>query len=318
METLKPDTEHVFITGASGCVGHYLIQECLKQPHLHIHVLVRHPKKLQFSSKDFQRITIHQGDFKAIEDHKDTIHQMDYIIHSVTEWWGADQTHLVNVEKTKSFFMMTNPDRLKHIIYFSTASLLGKGNTVVKEAEQFGSDYIRSKYHAYHMIKTLPIADRITTVFPTMVFGGDSLFPQSHITKGVSQAFHYLKWIRYIHVDGAFHFIHAADIATLAVHFMQTPPKNRDVVLGNQAISVKDTIHVLYTAFKIPPLFRIHVTYKTILRLAKVFRIKIGPWERYCIDNPYMVFDTVCPSDVNLDTRFPSLERVIEDIKTFQ
>jgi nucleoside-diphosphate-sugar epimerase len=307
--------EHVFITGATGCVGHYLIKECLKNPQLHVHVLVRKPEKLKFSEEDKKRISAHLGDFKQIENHSDVISKMDYIIHSVTEWWGEEQTMQVNVDKTKEFFMMADQKRLKQIIYFSTASILGKGNRVVEEAKQFGSDYIKSKYHAYHMIKTLPFKDKVSIVFPTMVFGGDKVYPQSHITKGVYSSLHYLNYIRYIYVDGAFHFIHAADIAKIAVHLMQQPTQEKEYVLGNKEVKIKDAIKILYTLFKKKPLFRVYISVRGVLMLAKFLRIKIGKWEEYCMNNPYMTFKTVAPSDFGLTNTFDTLEALIKDIQ---
>lgn len=315
--TQQEKKQHVFITGASGCVGHYLINECLQQPNLQIHVLVRYPKKLKFSKKDFERITVHNGDFKQIERLKDVVFQMDYIIHCVTEWFGEEQTQLVNVQKTKEFFMMVDPEKCRQIVYFSTASLLGKGSKVVEEAKKYGSDYIKSKYDAYHMIKTLPLKDRITTVFPTMVFGGDAVYPQSHITKGIKSSFSLLKYIRFVYVDGAFHFIHAKDIAKLSVYFLLHPRSKREYVLGNHAVTVKNAIDVLVNQFKMKPWFQFHVSYKFILGMAKLFRIKIGPWERYCIDNPQMVFDAVSPATFGLKGHFETLPTVISDIKSF-
>ncbi|RAP27117.1 hypothetical protein DID74_00860 [Candidatus Marinamargulisbacteria bacterium SCGC AG-333-B06] len=314
----KQDTkDHVFITGATGCVGHYLIRDCLTNPKLHIHVLVRNPEKLKFSEADLKRITIHLGDFKQIEAHAAIIAKMDYIIHSVTEWWGSEQTMQVNVDKTKAFFMMADQDRLKQIIYFSTASILGKGNKVIDEATLYGSDYIKSKYHAYHMIKALSFSNKITIMFPTMVFGGDTTLPQSHITKGVYGALRYLKYIRYIYVDGAFHFMHAADIATTCVYLMQNPTEQRNYVLGNKEINVKDTLCILYTLFNMKPWFRIHVKHKFLYFLAWLFRIKIGLWEKYCMENSYMIFDTVTPKTFGLENKFENLETIITDIQTF-
>tara|TARA_B100000427_G_scaffold187477_1_gene155860 strand:+ start:1252 stop:2211 length:960 start_codon:yes stop_codon:yes gene_type:complete len=310
-------TENVFITGATGCVGHYLIRECLKNPNLTIHVLVRKPEKLKFSESDFKRIIVHIGDFKKIEEHHTIIKEMDYIIHSVTEWWGPEQTIQVNVEKTKEFFEMADQNRLKQIIYFSTASILGKNNKVVEEAKQYGSDYIKSKYDAYFMVKSLPFSNKITTVFPTMVFGGDTRYPKSHITKGVYSALHYLNVIRYIYVNGAFHFIHADDIAKVAVHVMQNPTDQKEYVLGNKKVPVKEAIQVLYTLFNKKPLFRIYISVKAVLILAKIFRIKIGKWEEYCINNPYMTFDTVSPKDFGLSNTFSDLESLIKDVKLF-
>ncbi len=310
-------TKHVFITGASGCVGHCLIKECLNQPNLHIHVLVRFPEKLKFSAEDFKRITVHVGDFKQIEKFESVIKKMNFLIHGVTEWWGEDQTHLVNVTKTREFFMMIDPVICEQIVYFSTASVLGKGNKVVEEAKTFGSSYIRSKYNAYHMIQELPIKDKVTVMFPTMVFGGNNLFPKSHITKGVSQAFNYLKYLRFIHVDGAFHFIHSADIAKMSVYFMFNTKKYREYVLGNACISIKDALKVLYTQFNMKPLFRIHVKKWFINFLTVVFRIKVGPWEKYCMENSFMIFDAVNPKTFGLKGEFETLDSLVEDIRSF-
>ncbi len=306
--------KHVFITGASGCVGHYLINECLKHPHLHIHVLVRYPEKLKFSEDDFKRITVHVGDFKQIETFENVIKKMNYLIHSVTEWWGEEQTHLVNVTKTKEFFLMTNPDICEQIVYFSTASVLGRGNKVVEEAKTRGSSYIRSKYNAYHMIQSLPIKEKITVVFPTMVFGGNAKYPQSHITKGIKLVPNYLKYLKYIYVDGAFHFIHASDIATLAVFFMLNPKSKKEYVLGNPAMSVEDVIKTLCHVFNKRIFFNVLIKGWFIDVLIKVFRVKIGPWEKYCMDNPYMVFDAVNPKTFGLKGEFETLDSLIEDI----
>ena len=126
-----------------------------------------------------------------------------------------------------------------------------------------------------------------------------------------------LKYLRFIHVDGAFHFIHSADIATLAVYFMLNPKKYREYVLGNSCISIKDALKVLYTQFNMKPLFRIHVKKWFINILTKLFRIKIGAWEKYCMDNSYMIFDAVNPKTFGLKGKFDTLDKLIIDIKSF-
>jgi len=319
LATSSSQVEHVFITGASGCVGHYLLDACLAVEHLHIHVLVRHPERLAMFSDRMDRITIHQGDFRDIARFEPIVKTMHYIIHTLTEWWGYEQTQDVNVNKTRDFFMMIDPAICKHIIYFSTASLLGKNSVVVKEARDYGSDYIKSKYDAHHMIKTLPFSQRITTLFPTMVFGGDTRYPQSHITSGVHASVHYLKYLRFLSVDGAFHFIHSADIAQMAVYLMQHPLKNRRAVpLGQPSLTLRTVIAFMTRAFGLRRWFQIHVPNRFILFLAKCFRITIGPWERYCIEHSHMVFDCLCPEDLGLTSRFKTLPDIIHNIQSFK
>ncbi len=307
--------KHVFITGASGCVGHYIVSQCLENPNLHVHAMVRDPKKLTIQPSDPSRLTIHQGDMETIEALEPIIQKSHYIIHTATAWGGGDFAFTINVDKTKSMFHMANPSICERIIYFSTASILGKNHVPVSLAGQHGSGYIRSKYAAHEMIQTHPMKDRITTVFPTMVFGGNHSIPQSHITSGLIPNLKILKFIRYITVNGAFHFLHAEDIARVSIHLLLNPHEKDEYVLGNKSIDVKDALHIVAKMFNMNPLFRIHVPTSFIFFISKLFRIHIGPWEKYCITHPYMTYHTVSPDTFNLNTSFPTLESLITNIK---
>ena len=65
----------------------------------------------------------------------------------------------------------------EQVIYLSTASVLNNENKPLKEAGEIGTDYIRSKYDCLHQIEKLAIFPKITTVFPTLVLGGDDKKP---------------------------------------------------------------------------------------------------------------------------------------------
>ena len=52
----------VFITGGSGCVGHYLVRQYLKDPNAEIVLLLRNPGKLQLPETDRDRVEILEGD----------------------------------------------------------------------------------------------------------------------------------------------------------------------------------------------------------------------------------------------------------------
>ncbi|MBU6429739.1 MAG: NAD(P)H-binding protein, partial [Cyanobacteria bacterium REEB65] len=41
------EQRHVFVTGASGCVGHYVVESLLQNPLFRIHALLRDPGKLR-------------------------------------------------------------------------------------------------------------------------------------------------------------------------------------------------------------------------------------------------------------------------------
>lgn len=308
--------KNIFLTGASGCVGHYILEHLQQYKDLHVHAMVRNPERLKLHRFDTAKVTVHTCDMEEIETLTDIIKICHYVIHTATIWGGGDFANVINVEKSKVLFEATDDNICERIIYFSTASIVGKDAKIIpKEISKYGGGYIRSKHTAHEILQSLSMSDKITTLFPTLVFGGDNDFPHSHITSGIYSNLHILRFIRYIYVDGGFQFLHADDIAKIAVHLMLNPHEKSEYILGKDPQYVKDTIMTLATFFNMKPLFRIHIPKSFIFFIAKLFRITIGPWERYCINHSYMIFNTVSPEDFGLKTSFPTLLSLLEDIK---
>ncbi len=223
---------HIWITGASGCIGHYVLDQLLPREDLHLHLLARDPKRIRRPIDTAGNVSIHQGNLSEIEAHLDTISEMDAMIHIATDWSNSDYAHHLNVTKTKIMMDALDLKKVQKILYFSTASILGPQNQPVPEAGKYGSGYIRSKYHAYFELKKQAYADQLVTLFPTMVFGGDPTHPYSHISQGIVPNQRYLKWLRFLNVTGHFHFMHSQDIATVTTHLLDHPAPNQDLVLG--------------------------------------------------------------------------------------
>lgn len=308
-------TQKVFITGATGCVGSYVIEQLRDNPDVELHLLVRDPKRIQFDYTKYPNIIPHVGNLEKIEELKDVLADMTHIMHIATDWSDSSYARKLNLDKTHEMFDYTDPDKLKKIIYFSTASILGPGNKAIEEAGKYGQGYVKSKYRAYIHLKETPYSDKIVTVFPTLVFGGDDTHPFSHINKGVHPNLSFLKWLRFVYVDGAFHFLHSKDIAQVSNYLLLNDTDNNEYVLGNASVTAKEAIETLCRVFGIKMLFRLKITAGFVFGLAKIFRIVIGPWERHCINNPYMVYDTVNPDTFGLKTAFPTLRSVLENIK---
>lgn len=306
------EKEKIFITGASGCIGHYIIDQFLYDPNYELHLLLRNSNRLKFDYTKYPQIKIHEGDIKTIENQKEILNQMHYVIHTATAWGDSDYSNFINVTKTQELFNACNPLLCKKIIYFSTASILGKNNQPVPEAETLGTGYIRSKYLAFKKLSESHLYDRIITLFPTLVFGGDDHHPYSHLSSGLNEEnAKYLNILRFFYMDATFHFLHAHDIAKVVKYLLEHPTNQKEYVLGNPMMTGKKTLEQLCEHFNKKIYFRIKVPSSFLFFLASLFRIKVGPWDKFCIQNPFFEYKVVNPATFNLKTEYPTLTHLL-------
>lgn len=171
--------KRIFITGASGCIGHYMTEALINNTDCELYLLVRNPDKLQFDYRSRRGIHILVGDLSRIEEYADLLEDINIAILAATAWGGKDETYDINVVKTLALIDLLDPKVCQRIIYFSTASILDRNNQLLLPASQFGHDYIQTKYECFTRLGELAIADRIVAVFPTLVFGGEDNKPYS-------------------------------------------------------------------------------------------------------------------------------------------
>ena len=286
--------KQIFITGASGCIGHYIIESLINQTEHQLYLLVRNPDKLQFDWQNCQRIKILRGDLRDIAEHSDLLlKEINVAILAATSWGGAIEAYDVNVVKTLALLRMLNPSICEQVLYFSTASVLDRSNQLLPEANQFGTDYIRTKYQCLSALPKLEIADRITALFPTLVFGGDQNKPYSHLTSGLPEVIKWIDLIRCFKVDGSFHFVHGQDIAQIVTYLIQNPQTLatedtkgaiKYLVLGNQAITANEAISQICQYFNKKLYLRIPLYIWLINILVKIFRIQMDSWSYFSLN----------------------------------
>ena len=91
--------------------------------------------------------------------------------------------------------------------------------------------------------------------------------------------------------------------------------EKKEYVLGNSVVTGKEVIKELCKVFDVRIYFRIKVITSFVFWLAKIFKIEIDPWTRHCIENPFFEYDVVNPSSFGLETKFPNLKALLEDVK---
>jgi len=293
----------IFITGAGGCVGHYLFDVLAGDLSNELYLLVRDPAKLKFNPAAYPNVKIIKDDLKNIRAHADLLKQMDQVVHLAADWaW-----HEGNLDYSLDLFELLDPAKCYKAIYFSTASILGPDNKPVIEAEKFGTNYVQGKYRFHQKLPSLKIYPRVVTLFPTWVLGGDDRHPRSHATQGIIELKKWLRLIRFITFDASFHFIHAQDIAAIVKYLLENEVKEKEFVLGNAPITANQFLKEVCAYYKVPVYFQLPVKAGLVRFLAALFRQPLLPWDRYCLERRNFVFQTVNAATFRLP---PGLETV--------
>ncbi|MBM5800489.1 MAG: NAD(P)-dependent oxidoreductase [Cyanobacteria bacterium K_DeepCast_35m_m2_023] len=334
MSTPAPSTSpRILITGAAGCVGQYICEQLYQQTDAQLLLLLRDPAKLSAVPKDDPRITLLVGDLRDLAPHAAAIATATRVIHTATAWGDPERAHQVNVVAVKQLLALLNPAVVEQITYFSTASILDQDLRLLPQAAQFGTEYIQTKALCLQQLEQHPLAERIVAVFPTLVFGGrlgeagrpnaGDNHPTSYLTAGLGEAVRWLPLAKWLRADGSFHFIHAADIATVCVHLATTPhgpnPEPgqgpvRRLVLGQQRITLNQTLRRLsrWRHGWYPPI-GVSLSGWLIDGLIKLLRLEITPWDLFSIQQRHFVHEPVSPPErFGLVSHAPTLEAVLE------
>ncbi len=295
----------LFITGIGGCVGHYLFDELGNDRNYQLYLLVRNPQNLKFDPKG---AVIIKDDLMNIKKHADVLKQMDAVVHLAADWGSG----IGNYEQSLDFFDLLDPARCQKVIYFSTASILGRDGRPTEAAEKLGTPYIRSKYRFYKKLPGLKIYPRVTTLFPTWVLGGDKNHPYSHASQGIRDLKKWLWLIRFFTVDASFHFIHAKDMALITKHFLEKEIKEKEYILGNDPMTVSEFIKEVCRFYKTRVYFQVPIPVQLVQFLAFLTGRKLHSWDLYCFNRRHFVYKTASAEDFGIKSSLSTVEQILK------
>jgi nucleoside-diphosphate-sugar epimerase len=307
--------KRILVTGASGCIGHYISELLIQETEHELYLLVRNPDKLQVDTQARSGVHVLQGDMQKIVDLADLLKTIDVAVLTATAWGGAG-TFDVNVAKTIELLNLLDIEKCEQVIYFSTASVLDSKNQPLKQAGELGTDYIRSKFDCLRKFSKLAIEPKITKVFPTLVVGGDENKPFSAVTSGIPEVTKYIDLIRFLKADGSFHFIHGKDIATVVKHLIDNPPQEgepRKYVLGQKKIAANEAIEEICAYFDKKIIFRIPLSSSLADVIIKTFKIQMAAWDKFCMKYRHFTYEEIVnPSTFNLSNYCTTMTDVLK------
>jgi nucleoside-diphosphate-sugar epimerase len=305
----------ILVTGASGCVGHYVSETLINNTEHELFLLMRQPAKFRLDPQVRPGITIVAADMMQIGDQAALLQTIDVAILTAAGW-GGQAAFDVNYTKTHELLSLLNPQVCQQVIYFATESILDRQNQLLPEAGQIGTDYIKSKHQCFSTLGKLAVADRITTVFPTLVLGGDENKPYSFLSADLPSVTKYAGLLRWIKAEGSFHFIHGQDIAEVVRYLVEHPEVadqyDRRVVMGNQLVVVDQGIQEICAYLGKPVIFQVPLSIALINLVIKVFKIQMAEWDYFCLQNRHFEHNPIVnPATFGLPTYASTLSAVL-------
>lgn len=306
----------ILITGASGCIGHYLCETFIGHTDEELFLVVRDPNKLQVPTDSRPGVNIVQADLRDIEPLRDLLSTIHCAVLVATGWGDPD----LDITKTLELLQMLNPQVCQQVVYFSTASILGRDEQVLPEAKSLGTEYVKAKAICYEQLMAMELAFPVFTVFPTLVVGGESAAPgvlhkpSSHFASGLPEVLKWAALIRFLKIDGSFHFIHAQDIATVVVQIVQHPElaPSHKLVLGNEAMTANEAIATLCTFAKKRIYFQLDLKPWLLNVLIRLFNIRMGAWDYFCLSYRHFQYpNPVSPKVLNQAGYCPTFKDVL-------
>lgn len=311
----------ILITGASGCVGQYIVEELLNNTAHDLVLLLRDRRRLPLPQEALSRVEFIEGDLREVAQDNPAFQGVDAAILLATAW-GGDDTFEITVNANVMLAENLIAHGCRRILYFATASVLTSQGALSDIARDLGTDYIRAKWSLVQELEKRAHAARMIGLFPTLVLGGrikQPSKPLSHFAKLLKQIAPWMRTGRFFSAPGRFHIIHARDIAIVVRYLSEHEETTREgwdrVVLGNPAKTVDQLLAEFcrHTGRTVRPL--ISITPRLAGLFIRIFRIQLSPWDKYCMENPDQSYSNpVSPASHGLKGFAPELADGLEDI----
>ncbi len=308
--------QRILITGGSGCVGRYIVDELLAHSDHALLLLAREPRRLPPDVRDHPRVTILHGTLDAAPDRfAQALGSVDEAILAAAEWGPDPQARDINVTATLALAHHLATGACRHIIHFATASVLDHDHSPLPQAEHLGTPYIRSKAECARALRHGVLGVPLTVVYPTLVVGGGERgIPRSHFSGLLAEVARRRHFVRFVQATGTFHAIHAADIARIVARLVDEHPSEpvRELVLGGAAVTVNEAVDALCRALAVRRVRLLQLSPAVVQACIRLFHIQLATWDRFCLDRAHFTHrQTTMPGDVGARAAYPTFSSLV-------
>lgn len=306
----------ILVTGATGCVGRYIVDELLAHRSHSLLLLAREPARLPAAVRWHPRVTVlHSALDGAATRCAEPLGAVDVAVMAAAEWGPDPDARAVNVTATMELARHLANSGCRHIVHFATASVLDHQHDPLPEAEALGTPYVRSKAECARMLRDGSLRIPLTLVYPTLVVGGGQRgIPRSHFSGLLEEVARRRHLVRFVQADGSFHAIHAADIARIIARLVEEEPNAsvRELILGGPPVTVNEAVDALCQTLGVRRVRLVQLGPSLVRACIRLFNIQLAAWDRFCLDRGHFTHrQTIMPEDLGGRAVYPTFASLL-------
>lgn len=238
------------MTGAAGCVGHYLVRELVSMGY---EVTAADLPGSDIPGGDHVRVmaadlTLQGAPERAVEGCDAVVHAAA-IVDIGSDW---DVLAPVNVDLTKNLYRAARSAGASHFVFFSTGSAYGPSDRPLDEDAPLlaANDYVRTKIAAEEWLRGQEGGPAVNIIRPSLIFG-----PRGKVLAGALATVPYLVRLfsdRMVPLTGGprCNWVHAEDVARAAAFLVKNPQPHGSAfnVANDDPVPVGDVFAVALSA----------------------------------------------------------------------
>jgi len=251
--------QRILVTGASGCVGGFLVSELLRRGY---QVVATDLKGKSFPAGR-ERLTIIEGDLSDPVFTASLLEDMDAVINTaavVDISLPYSMLAPINVDAVRVLFEKAKQTGVKHFIQFSSGALYKASTTPIRETMplEARNDYAKSKMDAEMILFSKPrvMMPYVTVIRPALIYGPRgkvlmaSIATLPPLVKSLGP--YYVKMVG----GPKTNMVHGEDVARAAVFLLNNPRAYGEVfnVADNDPRHFTDFINSAMEAYGLKPL----------------------------------------------------------------
>lgn len=228
----------ILITGGSGFLGRYLVDEFLARKHT-VRLLVRNPKSVE--SLIQPGLEVVQGDLLDPFSLETALEGVDYVVHSaaLVSFWKRRRRELllVNGKGTENLVDRCLEHPIQKFVYISSVAALGRTqtNAAIDESAKWRPSKMNTYYGKTKYIGEKAVVRAVQEGLPAVICNPGLIVGKGDWTKGTPKMFHSIYNGLKFRTPGKTGFIAAVDVARAAAELCMSDYKG-----GERFITISD------------------------------------------------------------------------------